>query len=133
MLHDRPKQALAQPRAQQDRDPMNATVQALDAMYGQPAVGVPARLERRTPSAWEPVADAVTDNDGCILDWAMKPLDQGEYRIVLDSGSYFASLGLNVAYSELAVVFSLVDEMDACQIQLSLAPHSYSAFYGARA
>jgi 5-hydroxyisourate hydrolase len=112
---------------------MNVTVQALDVVYGQTAVGVPARLERRTPSIWVPVADAVTDNDGRILDWAVKPLDQGEYRIVLDSGSYFASLGLNAAYSELAVVFTLVDEMDACQIQLSLAPHSYSTFYGARA
>ncbi|GIF09463.1 hydroxyisourate hydrolase [Actinoplanes siamensis] len=111
---------------------MNITTQALDVVYGRPAAGIPARLERRAPDGWELIAGATTDNDGHILDWAMKRLDQGDYRIVFDSGSYFASLGVGVVYPEIAVAFALLDETDACQIQVQLAPYSFSTFFGAR-
>ncbi len=111
---------------------MNVTAQALDVVYGRPAAGIPARLEQRGQVGWEPVAGAMTDDDGQILDWATKRLDQGDYRIVFDSGSYFASLGVSAAYPEIAVVFALLDETDACQIQVQIAPYSYSMFFGAR-
>ncbi len=111
---------------------MNVTAQALDVVYGRPAAGIPARLDRRELDGWEPVAAATTDDDGYILDWALKRLDQGDYRIVFDSGSYFAGLGVSAVYPEIAVAFALLDETDACQLQVHLAPYSYSVFFGAR-
>lgn len=111
---------------------MNVTAQVLDVVYGRPAAGVPARLEQRMPEGWEPIAGAATDDDGHILDWAMKRLDQGDYRIVFDSAAYFSSLGVSAGYPEIAVALAMVDETDACQVQVLVAPYSYSMFIGAR-
>ena len=111
---------------------MNMTAQALDVVYGRPAAGVPARLECRTAEGWRAVGGSATDEDGHIHDWSMDNLEQGAYRIVFDSGSYFANLGVSSAYPEITVAFVMHDETDACQIQVLLAPFSYSMFFGAR-
>jgi 5-hydroxyisourate hydrolase len=111
---------------------MNVTAQALDVVYGRPAAGVPARLEHRTAQGWRAIGRAATDDGGHIDDWAQHQLEPGAYRIVFDSGSYFANLGVSSAYPEITVAFVLLDETDACQIQVLLAPYSYSMFFGAR-
>ncbi|WBB91146.1 hydroxyisourate hydrolase [Verrucosispora sp. WMMC514] len=111
---------------------MKVTAQALDVVYGRPAAGVPARLERRTTRGWEPVAGTATDDAGHILDWTDSRLVKGDYRVVFDSGSYFANLGVSTTYPEIAVVVGLLDDTDACEIQVLLAPYSCSMFLGAR-
>ncbi|GAA0899009.1 hydroxyisourate hydrolase [Virgisporangium ochraceum] len=111
---------------------MNVTAQVLDVVYGRPAAGVPARLERRMPEGWRTIALAQTDENGHIVDWSRNGLEPGTYRIVLDSGSYFANLGVSAAYPEISVASVMFDEADACQIQVMLAPYSYSMFFGAR-
>ncbi|MEU4425076.1 hydroxyisourate hydrolase [Actinoplanes sp. NPDC024001] len=111
---------------------MNVTAQALDVVYGQPAAGVPARLEQQTPEGWKAVAGAATDENGHIGDWAKSRLERGTYRIVFDSRSYFANLGVGSVYPEIAVAFVMVGEADACQIQVLLAPYSYSMFFDVR-
>ncbi|MBX7266456.1 hydroxyisourate hydrolase [Micromonospora sp. Llam7] len=129
---DRRNQPPAQSRAEQEQKSMKVTAQALDVVYGRPAVGVPARLERRAPKGWEPVAGAATDEEGRIRDWANNRLGKGDYRVVFDSGSYFANLGVGAVYPEIAVVVGLLDDTDACQIQVLLAPYSCSIFLDAR-
>lgn len=111
---------------------MNVVVQVLDVVYGRPAAGVPARLERRTPGSWEPVTATETDDDGQILDWAVKRLDHDDYRIVFDTGAYFAGLGVRSVHPEIAVAFAMLDETDDYRIQVQLAPYSYSIAFGAR-
>ncbi|WBB50400.1 hydroxyisourate hydrolase [Verrucosispora sp. WMMA2044] len=129
---DRGNQALAQSRAEQEQKSMKVTAQALDVVYGRPAAGVPARLERRTPEGWKPVAGVGTDDHGHILDWSGNRLVKGDYRDVFDSGSYFADLGVGTVYPEIAVVVGLLDDMDVCDIQVLPAPYSCSMFIGAR-
>jgi 5-hydroxyisourate hydrolase len=105
---------------------MSVTARALDGVYGRSAAGVRARLDRLTDNGWAPVAHAETDGEGQITEWAGAPFVRGAHRIVFDSDYYFAGLGVAAAYPEVAVAFRIRDESDTCQVQLVLAPSSYS-------
>jgi 5-hydroxyisourate hydrolase len=105
---------------------MRIVAQVLDGTYGKPAVGVRAFLASVKGAGWLPIAETETSGDGRIS-WE---LEHGLYRIVLDSDSYFAGLGATSAYTEIAVVFRMRDEAAAFQVQVTLAPCSYSTFFG---
>lgn len=111
---------------------MSVSAQTLDVVYGRSAAGVRTRLERFAAGGWQILSHAETDADGQVLDWLEDKLEPGDYRIVLDSDSYFASLGVNAAYPEVIVLFRMQDETENCQIQVLLAPYSYSMFFGTR-
>lgn len=111
---------------------MTISAQALDAVYGRSAAGVRARLERLVADGWLVVAHAETDEDGHLRDWSDQALEHGAYRIVFDSDSYFANLGVNAAYPEISVALVIHDGTDGCQLQVVLAPCAYSMFFGAR-
>jgi 5-hydroxyisourate hydrolase len=104
--------------------------QVVDGTYGKTAVGVRARLSRASGNAWSPVADAVTDGDGCIQEWHLRPLERGLYRIVFDSDEYFANLGAASAYPEIVVMFRMENESRLFQVQVTLSPYSYSTYFG---
>ena len=112
---------------------MSVSAQTLDVVHGRSAAGIRARLEQQVGRHWRLISQAETDGEGHILDWLDDKLEQGAYRIVFDSDSYFASLGMSAAYPESTVLFRVQDEADNCQIQVLLAPYSYSMFFGARA
>jgi 5-hydroxyisourate hydrolase len=109
---------------------MRIFTQVLDGTYGKSAVGVHARLARSGNSGWITVAESETDNDGRIEEWDRKCLERGLYRIVFDSDSYFAGLGAAAAYPEVVVIFRMRDEAHVFQVQVTLAPYSYSTYFG---
>jgi 5-hydroxyisourate hydrolase len=109
---------------------MLIVAQVLDGTYGKPAVGVRATLARAHADDWSSVAKAETNRDGFIEDWDSHHLDRGLYRIVFDSDSYFAALGSTTACPEVVVVFRVRNESAAFQVQVTLAPHSYSTYFG---
>jgi 5-hydroxyisourate hydrolase len=109
---------------------MRIFTQVLDGTYGKYAAGVHARLARAGECGWTTVADAETDKDGCIEAWDNRYLDRGLYRIVFDSDSYFAGLGAAAAYPEVIVIFRMQNEAHVFQIQVTLAPYSYSTYFG---
>jgi 5-hydroxyisourate hydrolase len=111
---------------------MSVSARALDGVYGRSAVGVRARIERASDGGWALVASGETDVDGRIADWGGTRFERGAHRLVLDSNYYFARLGVTAAYSEVAVVFRIRDESDTWQIQVVLAPSSYSMYFGTR-
>jgi 5-hydroxyisourate hydrolase len=102
----------------------------LDGTYGKPAVGVRASMARANGDGWTTVAETETNTYGCIEDWDIWHLERGLYRIVVDSDSYFAGLGAGAAYPEVAVVFRMQDDYEIFQVQVILAPYSYSIFFG---
>ena len=51
--------------------------------------------------------------------------------VVLDSDRYFAGLGVDAACPAVVVIFKMRDELDSCQVRVTLSPHSYSAYLGA--
>lgn len=109
---------------------MRIVTQVLDSAYGKSAVGVRARLSRAVANGWTTVAEAETSEDGCIEDWDTWQMEPGLYRMVFDSDGYFAELGTVSAYPEVIVVFRMEDEMHAFQVQVTLAPYSYSTYFG---
>jgi 5-hydroxyisourate hydrolase len=104
--------------------------QVLDGTYGKPAVGVRASLSRAGGNSWSTVADAETDNDGCIEEWRSWHFEIGLYRIVFDSDGYFARLGASTACPEIVVIFRMENESNLFQVQVTLAPYSYSTYFG---
>ena len=110
---------------------MKIVTHVLDGVYGKSAAGVRARLLRAVDTGWAMVAEAETNNKGCIEDWDTMRLQRGLYRIEFDSDSYFAGLGCAAAYPEVITTFRMLDESHAFRVQVTLAPYSYSAYFGA--
>ena len=109
---------------------MRIAAQVLDGTYGQTAAGIGAHLQRADNAGWTTISSAVTDHEGCIGDWKCRSLDQGVYRIVLDSDSYFASLGASSPYPEVIIVFRMLNQADSWQLQVTMCPYSYSTYFG---
>jgi len=109
---------------------MRIFVQTLDGTYGKPAVGVGARLARADGRSWTTVAAAETNYEGCMENWDVWHFERGLYRIVFDSDGYFASLGVTVAYPEVSVIFRVAPNAPSFQVQVTLAPYSYSTYFG---
>lgn len=109
---------------------MRIVTQVLDSTYGESAVGVRARLSRATEDGWTTVAEAETSGDGCIDGWDTWRMERGLYRIVFDSDSYFAGIGTASAYPEVIVLFRMEDDSHAFQVRVTLAPYSYSTYFG---
>jgi 5-hydroxyisourate hydrolase len=110
---------------------MRIHTQVLDGTYGKPAAGVSATLSRAaSDNGWSTVGLAETDDDGRIADWDGWRLEQGLYRIVFDSDSHFAKLGVATAYPEITVIFRIQDESQDFQVQITLSPYSYSTYFG---
>jgi 5-hydroxyisourate hydrolase len=109
---------------------MTITTQVQDSVYGHPAAGVRARLERADGTDWTTISDAEANSEGSVEDWDSRRLERGLYRIVFDSDGYFASLGVATAYPEVVVIFRILDELHTFQVQVNLSPYSYSTYFG---
>ena len=104
------------------------TTHVLDTARGRPAAGVRVTLEREG----NPLASGATDQDGRLRDLlpAGAPLEPGSYRIVFDTGSYFAAQGTDAFYPEVAVVFRVREGGEHFHVPLLLSPFGYSTYRG---
>jgi 5-hydroxyisourate hydrolase len=110
---------------------MRIHTQVLDGTYGKPASGVSALLSRAVNgNGWVTVGHAETDDDGRIVDWDTWRLEHGLYRIMFDSDSHFARLGVTSAYPAITIIFRIQDESQDFQVQITLTPYSYSTYFG---
>lgn len=102
----------------------------LDAVCGRPAADVGVTLARRSGEAgWAQVAAAVTDCDGRVRDLAPDGLESGAYRLVFDTGSYFAASGTPGFYPEVVITFIVSDERHY-HVPLLLSPFAFSTYRG---
>lgn len=105
----------------------------LDTARGQPAAGVPVLLERVDErGAASEVARAVTDADGRVRELAPSggSLGAGTYRLTVDSGSYFASQGVEGFYPLVTILFVLRDPAQHHHVPLLLSPFGYATYRG---
>jgi 5-hydroxyisourate hydrolase len=109
---------------------MRIAIRVVDATYGQSAAGVHVRLERACDGGWVMLAEAETDINGCLEERDGSHPERGLYRVVFDSDSYFAGLGAGTAYPEVAVMFRVHSGSGRSQLQVALAPYSYSTYVG---
>jgi 5-hydroxyisourate hydrolase len=113
-------------RSSEERAPTGA------AQHGVARDGAAPVSETVGADGWLTMAQAVTGPDGRLQELTAERLGQGSYRIVFDSDSYFANLGLSVSYFEVSYAFRLRDEADSCHLQAMLGTHTYSIYSGTR-
>ncbi|MEW5926159.1 MAG: hydroxyisourate hydrolase [Gemmatimonadota bacterium] len=108
------------------------TTHVLDTARGRPAQGVWVVLERVEDGTPSPLARGVTDADGRLRDLlpAEAPLEPGVFRLVFDTGRYFAGQGVQSFYPEVAVVFLVRDAGQHHHVPLLLSPFGYSTYRG---
>ena len=105
------------------------TTHVLDTARGRPAVGVSVRLERLGDGPPEPVAEEATDSDGRVRGLGTDDLAPGAYRLVFGTGDYFAGIGADVFYPQVAVDFT-VDPDQHYHVPLLVSPYAYSTYRG---
>lgn len=110
---------------------MSLSTHVLDTAQGRPAAGMRVRLDRRDGDRWAAVADGRTDADGRLRDWLPdgEPV-AGSYRLVFDTGEYFAQRSAPVFYPEVTVTFRIGDAAEHYHVPLLLAPYGYSTYRG---
>ena len=108
------------------------TTHVLDTARGRPAAGVRVRLEAQAQGAWTPLGAGVTDADGRLrtLLAAGAPLPAGTYRLVFETGAWFAAQGVAAFYPEVQVAFTVRDAGAHHHVPLLLSPFGYSTYRG---
>jgi len=106
--------------------PSLVSTHVLDNATGAPAEGVAVVLQTR---AGEHLAAAVTDADGRAADLGPAALAPGAYRLVFDTGAWFAARGTDAFFPEVAVAFT-VDGAAHYHVPLLLSPFAYSTYRG---
>ena len=108
------------------------TTHVLDTARGCAAAGVRVSLEQTdADDSWKPVAKGVTDADGRLRTFMAEgtlPVS-GTYRLVFDTGAYFASQGVEAFYPHVTVTFIVADEPHY-HVPLLLSPFGYSTYRG---
>jgi 5-hydroxyisourate hydrolase len=102
----------------------------LDATAGQPAAGVPVRLERRGPDGWSVAGEGRTDADGRLRFGSGPGFEPGVYRITFGSGAYFEARGAASFYPEITVTFEMTGDGGHYHVPLLLSPFAYSTYRG---
>lgn len=111
----------------------HVTTHILDTALGSPARGVPVRLDAaadRERTSWKTIAEGRTNDDGRVPDLGPDQLAAGYYRVVFDTGAYFAATGQRGFYPEATVVFDLAEEDAHYHVPLLLSPFAYSTYRG---
>ena len=107
------------------------TTHVLDTALGKPAVGLTVRLERQEPpEIWRELARRSTDANGRIGDLLAIPLDRATYRLIFETGAYFARLGQPQFYPVIEVQFRIEALSEHYHVPLLLSPFGYSTYRG---
>jgi 5-hydroxyisourate hydrolase len=109
------------------------TTHVLDTSAGQPARGVPVKLEVRLEGrGWVTLAESKTDADGRARDLVAdgSKLDAGTYRLSFGTGAYFAGQGQTTFFPEASVVFEVREPSQHHHVPLLLSPFGYSTYRG---
>ncbi len=101
----------------------------LDTALGRPAAGVPVRLER-VADGGTLLAEAVTGEDGRVAEFGPAGLAPGTYRVVFDTGVYFARAGQRAFYPEVAISFLVEVAGGHYHVPLVLSPFGYATYRG---
>ena len=102
----------------------------LDAASGLPATGIRVTLKRRHGDGWQPLGEAVPDDDGRVRDLAPGGLGAGVHELVFATGEWFAATGQTGFYPEVPVVFEVTDTSRHHHVPLLLSPYAYSTYRG---
>jgi 5-hydroxyisourate hydrolase len=105
----------------------------LDMVHGKPAKDVRVRLEKQnTPGDWRLLTSARTDHDGRCPQLLPEgeDLSAGVYRLIFDTGSYYAQQKIDALYPVVEVTFVAREAELHFHIPLLLSPSGYTTYRG---
>jgi 5-hydroxyisourate hydrolase len=104
----------------------------LDTARGRPADGVRVRLEAATGGGWNLVGATSTNGDGRAPDLldADAQIEPGVYRLIFDTGAWFAERGVPHFHPHVTVAFEVTEHDDHYHVPLLLSPFGYSTYRG---
>lgn len=108
------------------------TTHVLDTSRGRPAQGIPVTLEIEAAGGWKLVGKGTTNVDGRIAELvsADATVAPGVYRLIFDTGQYFASQQSESFYPLVTIIFRLADVAQHYHVPLLLSPFGYSTYRG---
>ncbi len=108
------------------------SVHVLNLEDGLPSPEVRVTLEQLQPNGWQPLNEAVTNQQGRIP--ALFPegqtLQGGTYKVTFMTGDWFAQQQAKTFFPEVPVIFKADGEVDHYHIPLLLSPYGYSTYRG---
>jgi hydroxyisourate hydrolase len=107
------------------------TTHILDTSVGTPAAGVVVSLEERKDGEWSEIKQGTTDEDGRIDDLLSQDVAPGPgvYRLIFNTGDYFALHDKECFYPKVVIVFETKDSSHY-HVPLLLNPFGYSTYRG---
>ena len=108
------------------------TTHVLDTSRGRPAGGVPVTLEMEAAGGWILLGKGTTNADGRISDLlpADTPIEGGVYRLIFDTGRYFANNNVDAFYPQVTIIFKIENPDQHYHVPLLLSPFGYSTYRG---
>jgi len=105
----------------------------LDLVHGKPAAAVAVRLEKQNDSgAFQLLASAHSDQDGRCPQLLPQgeDLSAGVYRLIFETGTYFAQLKIATLYPVVEVTIRAQEGESNFHIPLLLSPNGYTTYRG---
>jgi 5-hydroxyisourate hydrolase/2-oxo-4-hydroxy-4-carboxy-5-ureidoimidazoline decarboxylase len=111
--------------------PGQLTTHVLDTALGKPGKDISIRLQIPVNGVWQTVAQGITNADGRVADLlpAQKNLAHGNYKLVFDTGNYFAAQKIKGFYPEVEIQFIVFDDAHY-HVPLLINPFGYSTYRG---
>jgi 5-hydroxyisourate hydrolase len=107
------------------------TTHVLDTSLGRPAVALKIDLHRRSGEDWKSVGAGITDENGrCGAMLGETPLTVGTYRLTFHAGAYYRAQHAESFYSDIPVIFEVLDARMHYHVPLLLSPFGYTTYRG---
>ncbi|MGB5013968.1 MAG: hydroxyisourate hydrolase [Pyrinomonadaceae bacterium] len=109
------------------------TTHILDISTGEPARDVMILLEQKDPSlGWQKIADGLTNAEGRHTNLVPPNmlLVAGHYRLVFETGAYYAAQGIVCFHPQIIVAFTVRDIAQHYHVPLLIGPFGYSTYRG---
>jgi 5-hydroxyisourate hydrolase len=105
------------------------TTHILNLETGTPAANV--RVTLHGPHTDAPIATALTDTDGRIMQWENDfELQAGAYLLYFSIGDWYLQQGKNSFYPEIQISFQVVNVQEHYHVPLLLNAYGYSTYRG---
>ena len=107
------------------------TTHVLDTAVGLPGANISIRLQQKRNNSWQTIAQGITNADGRIPDLLPQErnLKPATYKMVFDTGSYYANQNLKTFYPEVEIQFSTFDETHY-HVPLLINPFGFNTYRG---
>ena len=107
------------------------TTHVLDTSIGKPGKDISIRLKQFANGSWQTIAQGITNADGRIGDLlpSNRNVLPGNYKMVFETGNYFAVNNTKGFYPEVEITFTVFDD-GHYHVPLLINPFGYSTYRG---